>query len=380
MKINGVRTTIKKELRAIIRDKKSLRILIMAPFIIPALLLLMGLYYNTMSESKYTIGIDYSLTNTETGILKDLPNLEISLYDSLDDMSKAYEDGEISAYIDKSGKIYTIYYDKGSTSSQMAYELTNTYLETYNQSIANKYIVSQGLDLDKVYNNIEIKEETLNEEGKDYFINMLLGMLLPYVLMIALTGTSTIATDATAGEKERGTLETLLTFPISSTEIITGKYIATSIVGFVSGLFAFILAMISLSLVPTLFTIFKDVNPNFGVGIISLAVFIIFISSLLSAGISIAISGNTKTFKEAQAALQPLSFFTMLPMFLSMFEVKGWYLAIIPLVNTGTLLNNIFFDKINYMELGIMFLSTIIYIVIIILFISKQYKKESTLF
>lgn len=380
MNWNSIKTTIKKELRAITRDKKSLRILIASPFIIPLLLLLMGLYYNTMTETTYKVGVDYTLTSEELAIVKETPNLEIVSYTTKEEMADSYENGNISSYISKSGKTYTIYYDNGSTNSQMASEFASTYLKQYNQIIANKYIIQNGLDLNRVYNNIEIKEEQLNDEGENFFINMLLGMLLPYVLMIALTGAATIATDSTAGEKERGTLETLLTFPVSSTEIITGKYLATTIVAFASGLFAFVLALVSMSMVPHLFSMFADVTPNFALGIIILAIFIILISSMLSAGLSIAISGTTKSFKEAQTALQPLSFFTMIPMFLSMFEVKGWVLSIIPLVNTGTLLNNIFFDNINYLELSLMFISTIIYIMIIILFISKQYKKESTLF
>ena len=340
----------------------------------------MGLYYNTMTETTYKVGVDYTLTSEELAIVKETPNLEIVSYTTKEEMADSYENGNISSYISKSGKTYTIYYDNGSTNSQMASEFASTYLKQYNQIIANKYIIQNGLDLNRVYNNIEIKEEQLNDEGENFFINMLLGMLLPYVLMIALTGAATIATDSTAGEKERGTLETLLTFPVSSTEIITGKYLATTIVAFASGLFAFVLALVSMSMVPHLFSMFADVTPNFALGIIILAIFIILISSMLSAGLSIAISGTTKSFKEAQTALQPLSFFTMIPMFLSMFEVKGWVLSIIPLVNTGTLLNNIFFDNINYLELSLMFISTIIYIMIIILFISKQYKKESTLF
>lgn len=379
MNYKNIKTTIKKELRAIVRDKKSLKILIAAPFIIPLMLLLMGLYYNSMTETKYKVGVNYNLTSEEINIISAIPNLEVTFYNE-DDLLEAYKNDDINAYIKKQDKVYTIYYDNGKTSSQMAYEFANEYLKQYNQSIANKYIVKNGLDLEKVYNNITILEERLNEEGKNYFINMLLGMLLPYVLMIALTGTATIATDATAGEKERGTLETLLTFPVTTKEIITGKYVATTIVGFISGLFAFSLALISMSLIPHLFTIFSDVNPNFGIGIIILAIFIILISSLLSAGLSIAISGTTKTYKEAQTALQPLSFFTMIPMFLSMFEVKGWVLSIIPLVNTGVLMNNIFFDSIDYLQLILMFISTIIYISIIIVFISKQYKKESILF
>lgn len=380
MNWHNIKITLKKELRGIVRDRKSLLILITSPLMIPALLLIMGLFYNTMSEKAYKVGVDYSPNINEMQIAEEMKNIDIREYANLEELQKGYEQGSIDAYITRDEKKYTVYYDSSSNTGEMAGRYAEAYLNAYNQFLGNNYLISEDIDTDLVYKNIEISMEKLSREGEDPVINMLFSMLLPYVLMIVSMGTTTIGTDATAGEKERGTLETLLTFPIKSSEIISGKYLATAIVGILSGLFALVLALTSMAFIPKIFTVFSDVETNFTFLSVILAIFIIFISSMLYAGLSIAIAGTTKTFKEAQTALQPLSFFSMAPMFLSMFEIDGWVISLIPLVNCGTMLNDIFFDKTNALDLILMFASTLIYTVLIIIFISKQYKSEKTLF
>ena len=108
--------------------------------------------------------------------------------------------------------------------------------------------------------------------------------------------------------------------------------------------------------------------------------FIIIISSLLSAGIAMALAGNTKSYKEAQSALQGLSFISMIPMVIEMLEIESKYLDLIPLANCGLALNRVLTGDFTITSLLTMLISTIIYTTIIIIYISKQYKSEKTLF
>lgn len=380
MKWSNIKTTIHKELRGVFRDRKSFLTLIALPFIIPFYILLMGYMFEIMEDSNYVIGANYEISNTEKTIINEIGELDFKYYKDEKALKEAYDNKLISAYVIKEDKTYTIYSDMSSNKGTMIYSYVSAYLTAYNQNLANNYIISQDIDPEKVFNNIKIESKTLGDEGKDVMLMMLIGISITYITMIIVISTSTVATDATAGEKERGTLETLLTFPIKSSEIITGKYLAISICGMILGLFALLLLIPTLSLGKVLFESFENFNTNFSAVSIIMTVFIIIITSLLSSGIAMALAGNTKTYKEAQSALQGLSFISMIPMFIELLDMDSKYFDLIPLANCGLALNRVLTDDFTLTSLFVMLISTIIYTVIIIIYISKQYKSEKTLF
>ena len=380
MRWSNIRTTICKELRGIFRDRKSLITLLALPFIIPFYILLMGFMFDVMEDSNYKIGANYEISNTEKSIINEVGELDFIYYSSEEELKKAYENEEIEAYVLKDDKTYTVYSDMSSNTGTMIYSYVSAYLTAYNQNLATNYLVSQDIDPDKVFENIIIESQTLDDEDRDYMLMTLLSISITYILMIIVISTSTVATDATAGEKERGTLETLLTFPIKSSEIITGKYIAIALCGMILGIAALVLLVPSLTIGKLLFVSFEDFNTNLSAFSIMMTIFIIVISSLLSAGIAMALAGNTKTYKEAQSALQGLSFISMIPMFLELLNIDNQVFDLIPLANCGLALNRVLTGDFTTTSLLTMLVSTIIYTTAIILYISKQYKSEKTLF
>ncbi len=380
MRWSNIRTTICKELRGIFRDRKSLITLLALPFIIPFYILLMGFMFDVMEDSNYKIGANYEISNTEKTIINEVGELDFIYYSSEEELKKAYENEEIEAYVLKDDKTYTVYSDMSSNTGTMIYSYVSAYLTAYNQNLATNYLVSQDIDPDKVFENIIIESQTLDDEDRDYMLMTLLSISITYILMIIVISTSTVATDATAGEKERGTLETLLTFPIKSSEIITGKYIAIALCGMILGIAALVLLVPSLAIGKLLFVSFEDFNTNLSAFSIMMTIFIIVISSLLSAGIAMALAGNTKTYKEAQSALQGLSFISMIPMFLELLNIDNQVFDLIPLANCGLALNRVLTGDFTTTSLLTMLVSTIIYTTAIILYISKQYKSEKTLF
>ena len=104
-------------------------------------------------------------------------------------------------------------------------------------------------------------------------------------------------------------------------------------------------------------------------------------SALIIAGLCIAIASRSKSFKEAQSALQPIQFLVLVPLLLPMAGVEtNFLISIIPMVGQGMLLNDLFGNGVTYLNVISMFISSIIFIVLIILIISKQYKSEKVLF
>lgn len=193
---------------------------------------------------------------------------------------------------------------------------------------------------------------------------------------------STMATSATAVEKEQGTLETLLTFPVTSKELITGKYLATVIMSLFASLFGYLITIGSLIIAKGKYKVYEDISLFFTPENIILGIIICIAASLLISGLAIALTANTKSYKEAQIASQILTFITLIPMFISMLNIeiisKIYY--VIPILSHVQLLMDIFTVKTNYYNVILCITSSIIISAIIIKIIVKQFKSEKILF
>ena len=380
MKWNNIKITIFKELRGIIRDKKSLHKLIIYPLLIPLIILLFGGLFDTVNESKYVVGTNYELTKEEKVIIKELDNITFKEYKNNKELKDAYTNQEISGYIIKKGNTYTIYSDPSQNSGEIVLSLTSTYLEMYNKVLGNQELVKNNIDPEKVYNSIEIKTESLTKDDSNIMTNMIFGLVITYLIMIVVMVCVVVVTDATSGEKERGTLETILTFPIKSGELVMGKYLATAILGFAVGLISYLLSFPTMFIGKKLFKSYEEIVFSTKPLSIILVIFVIFLVALLSAGICMALAGKAKTYKEAQSSLQFISILPMIPYFLQVMEIDSFIFNLIPIANCGSLLIDIVNNNINLEYLLIIVCTTIIYTAIILVYISKQYKKEETLF
>ena len=89
--MNNIKITIKKELRSVIRDKKSLLMMALTPLFIPIFVILMSYMYETLTsdnkETKYQVGVNYNLSTTEKELLS--PDIEVTKYNSQKDMEEA---------------------------------------------------------------------------------------------------------------------------------------------------------------------------------------------------------------------------------------------------------------------------------------------------
>lgn len=380
MKFNNIKITIFKELRGIIRDRKSLQKLILYPLMIPLVILLFGLLFDSVNESTYKVGINYALTTEEQEIIKKLDNISMKQYNNKRSLEKAYNQGKISGYIIKDENTYKIYADTSQNSGEIVMSMTNIYLDSYNQILGKTYLIKNNIDPNKVFNSIIIQEHTLTKDESNVMTNIVFSMIMTYLIMIVIMVCVVVVTDATSGEKERGTLETILTFPIRTSELVLGKYLATSILSFIIGLIAYLSSIPTFFIGKEFFTSYKDITFNTNINTVLLVIFVILLTSLLSSGVCMALAGKAKTYKEAQSSLQFITILPMIPYFLRFMEIDNYIFNLIPIANCGGALNDIVANTINGKTLLTIIVTTIIYTIIILMYISKQYQKEETLF
>lgn len=379
--MNNILITLKKELKLIIRDKKSLLMMAITPLFIPIFVILMSYIYEELTVNKedktYQIGVNYELSSTERELLSD--EVKYTVYSSSKELEEAYNSNKILAYIVKDNNSYNIYSNIQSEDGSMVTSLITNYLDNYNNYLGQSYLVNNNIDLSKVYNNLNYNVTEI--KGESIFGNQIILMAITFTIMAITLSCIYTSTDTTAGEKERGTLETILTFPIRRKELIFGKYLAISISGIVTLLIGVLLSILSLYYVKNSFSIYDNVIFNINTITILLTILILLFYTLFISGLCITIASFTKSFKEAQSALTPISLVTCIPMFLKMLNINiSGVLSFIPIINHTIVINNILTSSININNILITIISSIIYIIVLLLFINKMYKSEKILF
>lgn len=379
--MNNILITLKKELKLIIRDKKSLLMMAITPLFIPIFVILMSYIYEELTVNKddktYQIGVNYELSSTERELLSD--EVKYTVYSSSKELEEAYNSNKIFAYIVKDNNSYNIYANIQSEDGSMVTSLITNYLDNYNNYLGQSYLINNNIDLSKVYNNLNYNVTEI--KGESIFGNQIILMAITFTITAITLSCIYTSTDTTAGEKERGTLETILTFPISRKELIFGKYLAISISGIVTLLIGVFLSIVSLYYVKNSFSIYDNVIFNINTITILLTILILLFYTLFISGLCITIASFTKSFKEAQSALTPISLVTCIPMFLEMLNINiSGVLSFIPIINHTIVINNILTSSININNILITIISSIIYIIVLLLFINKMYKSEKILF
>lgn len=377
-----VKITIKKELRSIFRDKKTVTLIFVFPLLIAFFIFLLSSTYETSVNNKeiYNVAINYEITDVEKKIIKE-NQLKTKYYDSLDKMEKDFKDSKVSAYVyyDKEKNTYTIYSDEGMNGMTASSYITS-YLDAYNTYLGNEYLLKHNINPKDVYNNFTVKTELV--EGENYILQTVLSLAFTYVIIAIAMASSSLATSATAVEKEQGTLETLLTFPVTSKELITGKYLATVIMSLFASLFGYIITLASLIIAKGKYKVYEDINLFINPENIIIGILICLAASLLIAGLAILLTAHSKSYKEAQMASQVLTMITIIPMFISMLNIpiisKLYY--VIPILSHVQILMDIFTTKISYNNIILCLLSSIIISIIIIDIIIKKFKSEKVLF
>jgi sodium transport system permease protein len=216
-----------------------------------------------------------------------------------------------------------------------------------------------------------------------------LGGLVPYfVILLCLTGAMYPAMDLTAGEKERGTIETLLCSPVSRTHLVLGKFLMVLTASIATA----ILAITSMALSfgagkQMLLSITKGASdPALQItitakGLVAIFIVVLPLAVFFSAAL-LALSIFAKSFKEAQSYISPLMIVIVMPAIASLLpgvELSP-ALALIPVLNTSLVGKEIITGTFHWNLIAIIFLSSSIYAGIAIFIAVKLFQREDVLF
>ena len=385
MNKNNILVTIKKELRSMFRDKKTLFMIFGFPFVIAFFIFLMGFMEESVlgeGGTTYNVGFNYTINEVEETLLDSYP-LEYDYYKDKEALEEAFELGEISGYVmfDDESKVYTIYTDTSMGGMNVSTFLA-TYLEDYNQYLGNLKLTNQNIDPFEIYDNFTIEMKNVSGEElstSGFLVELVMSLSFTYIIMAITLAAVNMATSAIAVEKEHGTLETILTLPITTNELICGKYLANVIIGGVASLIGFTLTVGSFGIAKNMFEIYEDFSISFGA--IAWGIVICILASFLIGGMAIAITAKAKSYKEAQASGQILNYLCMIPIFMTYldFKVSTTY-YIVPILNYTTILMDLYTGNFEYVNLLITILSTVVCVGVVLWLLLKTFKSEKVLF
>ena len=378
--MRNILITIKKELRSIFRDKKTVITMFIYPILIPCMVMLYGNIGDSVDEEGLDtkIGVNYELSVDEKAILDEM-KLDYITYSSKDEMNNAYKNNEINCYISYENDKYIVYVNESNTDGMVAGEMASSYLEAYNSVLTSKYLIEKGIDVEEAYNQINYDTESL--ESHNYMTSVLLSVSLTYTILAIALSASNMAISTTATEKENGTLETILTFPIKKGELITGKYLSSVIVGFVAALISFILMSISFYWGANTYETFKDVSLIINPITVCGSLVICFLASVFISGVAMYLTAFAKSYKEAQSKISLINILGIIPMFVSILNINiSTYYYLIPMCNYVQILQELLIGKTTLYNFGLTVISTIVLSYLMIKLIIKLYNSEKILF
>lgn len=396
--MNSIFKILKKELIEVFRDKKSLAMMLIIPVLIPALVIGMSALFasevNKPIDDYNRIGFNYKLSEVEKALAKEY---NIIVYEIDDDkIEDEYNKGNIDLYITKEKNSNTIYGDdiesytkednvyiiNGNDNDTTSYaaSLMKDFYSDYKESLQAEYLSNKGINPSEVSNILIVSENIITKNN--YFASYIINYAFLFIIMAITISATYPATDATAGEKERGTLETLLTFPIKSRDIIIGKFLSISLSSIITGILGLLLTEVSLAFAKDNFDIYNGANLLLSSKALIFAIIVIIAYSFLISGLCVAIASKSKTFKEAQSALTPLTFISFFPgmiAFMMNIEVTN-ITSIIPFLNNSLIFREIVDGNFNILHIILMLISSIIFIGLVLKIIITQYKSEKVLF
>lgn len=385
----------KKEMLDVLRDKKTVLMMLVVPLVLYPLMFIFGMQLmarvsNDMATHTYNIALE-NMDETLFARLSDAAKREgnsLALTDSKD-LDADLLNGKIDAYIsveEIDGKMsYEIHYLLSVTNSCYARDLLLDLLQSYSATLTVERIEAAGLDKDYILRPIDIS--SVDQATKEASAGSLLGKVLPFMLVVSLLlGTMYPAIDTTAGERERGTLETVLTLPVTNHELIFSKFLTVATIGVASALLnivamccvgAYMYSMTEVVREDAAGIHLEKFIPAIIVGMLCVFAFAIFISA-----ISMCFSAFAKSYKEANNYMTPLMLIVMFASFVGFFPnvTLTHNVALVPVVNICLLIRDLLAFKIDMGIIIIVLASNLIYGVVTILFLGRIYSSEAILF
>jgi sodium transport system permease protein len=400
--MNPVAIVYRKEFTEWIRDRRTLISTVLVPlFMFPILIvgfssLAIVMVGKAQKETPTVMILGGDDSPQLLASLKQAKTLDVVPYAA--NWKEQISEKEIRAAVDipprfqaslESGSTETvkIYFYEGEMKSSFAADRLKDFFKDYRDTVVKNRLTAKNLPV-SVLTPFDVKQENVAPPEK--VSGATFGGFIGYmVILLCMTGAMYPAIDLTAGEKERGTMETILSSPISRMHLVLGKFFLV----LSAALATAALSVLSMSVSFTLLRRFGGSATSEGGDAASVllqlgpkAVVSIFLMALplavLFAAALMTIALFAKTYKEAQSYLTPMTFLVVIPAIAALMpgiELTP-KLALVPILSTSLVCKEIMAGTYHWNSISIIFLSSCVYAAAALFLAFKTFQRESVLF
>lgn len=383
-------TILKKELKDTLRDKRTLMMMIVIPVLIfPVIMNIFVSVSSNFQEEAATKALKIGIVSNDKAVFdefKEIPNAigkkEIIVYKDTLSLFKDLKNDSLQLGIYANSSYSEFLSHKKAAPITVFYNATDVGMQERGEAYMN---FIQEKHKKNRYAELEIDEQKLTPISINYrniasdkeMIGKLAGGILPYIFIaFGFIGCMYPAIDLFTGEKERGTIETLLTTPIARWQILFGKMGVVVL----SGLMASLSALLGLFLSIEVFHMVEDkellsvIHSILSPGFILMLFALLFPLTVFFAGVMIPISIYTKSFKEAQSIITPLNIVMVLPAMVGFFPgiELNVITACIPVVNVVLATKELIAGT---LDIGLLSLSFFVMVLLALTAIFVSYKR-----
>jgi ABC-type Na+ efflux pump permease subunit len=391
MDFGRIRAIAAKELKDALRDRRTILAMIVIPIIVLPVLMFLPAFLASPERNPVRIAVIQS-DNTSDDFLASLASNQIHIIriGRDENITKLIQNGDYELGMalprdfsrilegpDQTATI-TVFVDQSSARGTIALGLVQDAITKYTNTIVSERLAKTGLPPEALTPiQTDVHAVTVTGAGAIF-----LAILLPLFLGIyAVTGAMYFIMDTTAGEKERKTLEALLTMPATRTEIVLGKFLIAVLIALVSALLA-ILGMgggvmllsgaVGESSAPSL----SVSTPNlFLIGLATLVL------AMTSASLEMMISIFARSFKEAQNLLSPLTMVVVVPaiamQYMSDQALRSFMFA--PIFNAMLIIRDALLNRVSPTNVVLEFASACVYMFIALAIAIKIFNSEKAM-
>jgi len=389
-------TIFKKELKDTLRDRRTLMMMLVIPILIfPIIMNLFASVSKSFQEEAANKKIKIGIVGNENNFLqlelndipKELGDKEIILYKDtlalINDLKKdslqlgAYISNDFDQLMDSLRPApLTFFFNATDMGMQ---ERAEAYMQIIDAKAKSKRYEKLGIDEARTQ---PIITEYHNIASDKEMIGKLAGGILPYIFIaFGFIGCMYPAIDLFTGEKERGTIETLLTTPVARWQILFGKMGVVVLSGLTAATCALLGLFLSIEFIDSegnaeiLKIVHSILNPTFIIMLYSLLIPL----TVFFAGVMIPIAVNAKSFKEAQSIITPLNIVMVLPAMVGFFPgiELNYVTACLPVVNIVLATKELIAGSLDIGLVAISFSVMMSLAVLSVVFSYKRFDKET---
>ncbi|MCP5454667.1 MAG: ABC transporter permease [Thermotogae bacterium] len=371
----------RKELKNIFKDKRTIFAIFILPLILMPVIFSSISYVSTLQEKDAEENVyNIIIENSGDPVFEDMLRSSLQFSENEDEYNadtdlrivfpKGYRPGDISTV--------KIYYNSLSSKAKYAADVIAGILNSYESSINQKMLESHGLSLSELDNINTEKIDTAPEEsqGTDF-----LSMMIPYMILIYIfSGSMSIGLDTTAGEKDRGSLASLLVNQVSRSSIALGKVFYVIVAGLMNSISSFLGLIIAFSINSKFFgdgVFGGNMNIFTLSNILTLLVSLLTLSGI-AASLIVFLGSLARNMREASGYITPIYIIVIVMgvVTMTMDSTMGTGLFFIPIINSVFSMKEILTNQLNTVHFIISTVINLGFISVLVYFTSKLFNSE----